>query len=93
MKIALIFGVVAVAANVLLVMYVKRKYQKSKAYKLSNLENGSNAFSAGYLNTPDVKRLRQSAAAELGISVEDLDSMSVEGIKQLANEKEVINPG
>ena len=92
MKIALIFGVVAVATNVLLVMHVKRKYQKSKAAESSNLENGSNAFSAGYLNTPEVKRLRQSTAAELGISVEELDSMSVEGIIQLANEKEVTNP-
>ena len=93
MKIALIFGVVAVAANVLLVMYVKRKYQKSKAYKLSNLENGSNAFSAGYLNTPEAKRLRQSAAAELSISVEELDRMSVEQVTHLAKEQEVINPG
>ena len=93
MKIALIFGVIAVAANVLLVMYVKRKYQKSKAHELSNLENGSNAFAAGYLNTPEIMRLRQSAAAELGISIEELDSMSVEGITQLANEKKVTNPG
>ena len=93
MKIALIFGVVAVAANVLLVMYVKRKYQKSKANELSSLENGSNAFSAGHLNTPEIRRLRQSAAAELGISVEELDSMSVEGITQLAKGKEVTNPG
>jgi hypothetical protein len=93
MKIALIFGVVAVAANVLLVMYVKKKYQKSKADGLSGLENDPNVFSAGYLNTPELKRLRQSAAAELGISVEELDSMSIERITQLANEKKVTNSG
>ena len=87
MKIALIFGVVAVAANVLLVMYVINKYQKSKADGLSSAENGSHVFSAGYLNTPEVKRLRQSAAAELGMSVEELDSMSIEEITQLANKK------
>jgi len=93
MKIALIFGVVAVAANVVLVMYVKNKYQKSKTDGLSSLENGSNVFAAGYLNTPEAKRLRQSAAAELGISVEELDSMSIEGITQLANKKKEANPG
>ena len=93
MKIALIFGVVAIVANVVLVMYVKKKYQKSKTDGLSGPENGSNVFSAGYLNTPEVKRLRHTVAAELGISVEELDNMSIEGITQLANEKKETNPG
>ena len=93
MKIALIFGVVAIAANVVLVMYVRKKYQNSKTDGLSSLENDSNVFSAGYLNTPEVRRLRQSAAAELGISVEELDSMSIEGITQLANAKKETHAG
>ena len=93
MKIALILAVAAVAANSFLIWYLKRKFHNADTDEPSNKNEGSNAFSPGYLNTPEVKRLRQSAAAELGISVEELDSMSVDEITQLANEKEVTNPG
>ena len=93
MKIALILAVAAVAANSFLIWYYKRKFHNADTHEPSNKNEGSDAFSPGYLNTPEVRRLRQSAAAELGISVEELDSMSVDEITQLANEKEVTNPG
>ena len=93
MKIALIFAIVAVAANTFLIWYLKRKFHKAEKDESSNQNESSSAFSAGYLNTPEAKRLRQSAAAELSISVEELDRMSVEQVTHLAKEQEVINPG
>ena len=93
MKVALIFAVVAVAANVLLIWYVNKKYHKAKAEESSDLKNTTDAFSYGYLNTPEAKRLRQSPAAELGISVEELDRMSAEDVRQLASEQELIRTG
>ena len=93
MKVALIFAVVAVAANVLLIWYVKKTYRKAKADKSSDLNNTAGVFSHGYLNTPEVKRLRQAVAVELGISVEELDRMSVEDVRQLAKQQELINTG
>lgn len=80
MKIAFIFAVLAVAANLFFIWYAKRKGLKTK----------TNAYSQGYLNTPEVKQLKQSAAAELNISVEELDRLSAEEIKQLAKKKELI---
>ena len=55
------------------------------------LKNGSYAFSKGYLNTPELKKLRKSAAAELDLSVEELDRMLAKEIKQLAKEQKLIN--
>jgi hypothetical protein len=90
MKIALIFAVAAVAANLFFIWCAKRKGHKTKAEESSNLKDGSNAFSYGYLNTPEVKKLRQSAAAELSVSIEELNRMSVDKITQLANEKQLV---
>jgi hypothetical protein len=42
------------------------------------------------LNSSKAKPLKQSAAAELGITVEKLDRMPVEEIKQLAEKKGLI---
>ncbi len=87
MKIALVLAVVTVAANIFFIRYAKRKYHRAKADETSNLNNGSYAYSKGYLNTPEVKRLKQSAATELSISVEELDRMSAEEVSQLAKEQ------
>ena len=45
------------------------------------------------MNTPEASQLRQSAATELNISVEELDRMSAEEVKQLAKEQKLINTG
>ena len=90
MKIAFIFAVLAVAANLFFIWYAKRKGLKTKSDESSNHKDGSYAYSQGYLNTPEVKQLKQSAAAELNISVEELNRLSAEKIKQLAKKKELI---
>ena len=93
MKIALVLGIVAVITNIFLVLYAKRINHKAKADELSNPKDDYNINSYEYLNTPEVKRLRRSAAAELSISVEELDRMSAKEVTQLAKDQELINTG
>jgi hypothetical protein len=90
MKIALILAAVAVVTNVFLILYIKRRGHKSKAEESSNLKIGSDANSQVFLNSVDGDLLKHSAAAELNISIEELDRMSVEEITQLANKKQLI---
>jgi hypothetical protein len=88
----LILGVVVVALNLLL-WYSKRKGGKTEADEPTNHKDELDApfaDSTEFLNSPNAKPLKQSAAAELGISVEELDLMSVEDIKQLAKNKGLI---
>ena len=93
MKITLIFTIIAAAAIVLSRWYAKRRYYKAQEDELSNYRNRSHPFSCGYLNTPETRRLKRSVAAELGISVEELDCMSADDFKKLAKERALINPG
>jgi flagellar basal body-associated protein FliL len=90
MKIAAVLAVAAVAANIVFIWYSK-KSNKAKTEESSNPKNGSSAFSEGYLNTPEARQLRKSAAAELGLSIEELDRMLAKEVKQLAKERELIN--
>ena len=90
MKVVFILAVAAVLANVLFIWYAKKKGRTSKPDQSSNPKNGSIADSQGFLNSEEGKVLKQSAANELCISVEELECMSVEDIKQLAKEKELI---
>jgi hypothetical protein len=90
LKITLVLAIAAVAANIALIWYSK-KYNQAKTDETSTTENGSHAISQGYLNTPEIRRLRKSAAAELGLSIEELDRMPVKEIKQLAKEQKLIN--
>lgn len=90
MKIAIVLAVVAVVANISFIWYAK-KSNKTKSDESSNFKNGLFAFPKGYLNIPEVKQLRKSTAAELGLSIEELDRMLAKEIKQLAKEKELIN--
>jgi hypothetical protein len=91
MKIALMLAVITVVANVFLIRYAKKKCHKTKADGLSDPENDYNTLSCGYLNTPEAKRLKQSAASELNISVEELDRMSPEEITHMAREQKLIS--
>jgi hypothetical protein len=90
LKITLILAIAAVAANIALIWYAK-KYNKAKTDETSDPENGSYAISQGYLNTPEARRLRKSAAAELGLSIKQLDRIPVKEIKQLSKEQKLIN--
>ena len=93
MKILLLtLGVVVVALNLLL-WYSKRKSRKTEADEPVNQKDKLDAPFANsndFLNSSKAKPLKQSAAAELGISVEQLDRMPVEEIKQLAEKKGLI---
>ena len=90
MKIAVVLAVLAVAANIIFIWYSK-KNNKAKTDESLNPNNGSYAFTKGYLNTPEVRQLRKSTAAELGLSIKELDRMLAKEIKQLAREQELIN--
>jgi flagellar basal body-associated protein FliL len=90
MKIAVVLAVVAVAANIVFI-WCSKKSNKAKTDESSNPKNGSYAFSKGYLNTPEVRQLRKSTAAELGLSIEELDRMLAKEIKQLTKKQELID--
>lgn len=88
----LILGVVVVALNLLL-WYSKRKGGKTGTQEPANHKGQLDVAVTGsgeILNSPKAKPLKQSAAAELGISVEQLDRMSVKEIRQLATKKGLI---
>ncbi len=90
--ILLILGVAAIALNLLL-WYSKKRTGKTKADESSShkdILDTSQASSNEFLNSPEVEPLKQSAAAELGIPIEQLDLMSVEEIEELATEKGLI---
>jgi len=90
MKIVFIFAAVAVAANLFFIWYAKRKSHKTKADESSQLKDGSHAYSKGFFDSEEGKKLKQSAAAELSITIEELDRLSVEEITELAKKKELI---
>ena len=88
----LILGVVVVALNLLL-WYSKRKGGKNETDEPTHHKDqldAANANSNKFLNSSKAKPLKQSAAVELGISVEKLDRMSVKEIEQLATKKGLI---
>ena len=73
--------------------YSKRLARKTKADESSRHKgkaDGSNARSIKSVDNPEVAPLKQSAAVELGISIEQLDRLSAEEIEELAMEKGLI---
>ena len=90
MKVVFILAAAALAANLFFVWYAKRKGLTSKSRESSHLQKHPNADSQGLLDSEDGKALKQSAAEELCISVEELECMSVEEITQRAKDKELI---
>jgi hypothetical protein len=93
MKILLIIlGVSVVTLNFLLWRF-KRKGSKTESDKPTNHKDELDAPLANldeFLNSSKAQPLKQSAASELGISVEQLDRMSVNEIEQLATKKGLI---
>ena len=90
--ILLILGVVVVVLNLFL-WYSKKLTGKTKADESSSRKDKSDNRDVRpieILNNPEVKPLKQSAAAELGISIEQLDRLSVEEIEELAAKKGLI---
>ena len=90
LKIIIILGALALGANALFIWYVKRKNPKESFRKSSINTIDLDAYPQGFLRSKERRKLKQSAAAELGISVEELDNMTVEEIMELAKINEVI---
>ena len=93
MKLLLLILFIAVVALNLFLWYSKRLASKTKADESSSRKDKSDNRDARpieFLNNPEVEPLKQSAAAELGISIEQLDRLSVEEIEELASEKGLI---
>lgn len=84
----LILGAAAVAVGLFLWDSRKRggKLEADKSTKHKDKSDRANSKSSELFNSPEAKRLKQAAAAELGISTEQLERMSVEEIKQMATD-------
>jgi hypothetical protein len=88
----LILGVVAVAFG-LFILDSRKKDRKTEAAKSKNHKDKSdrrNFRASELLDSPEAKQLKQSAATELGVSLEQLDRMSVEEIRQMATDRGLI---
>jgi hypothetical protein len=90
----LVLGVAVVALNLLL-WYSKRQAGKTKTNESSRHKDKADAAADRLVelsNNSEIEPLKQSAAAELGISIEQLDRLSVEEIEKIAAEKGLIKP-
>jgi len=90
LKIILILGGFAVTANVLFILYAKKRSHNTKPDKPATFTKDSSSDTNGFLYSEEGKKLKQSAATELGISVEELDRLTVEEITDLAKINELI---
>ncbi len=81
----LILGIVVLALNLFL-WYSKKKKDARQAEK----SEASDPNSYDFLNSPKAAALKEEAAAELGIAVEQLNNMSPDEIVDLATEKGLI---
>jgi hypothetical protein len=88
----LILGIVVVALNVFLWYSKKQRHAASNAKSTDRLEKSaeSQTNSSDFLDGPEADELKQAAADELGIPVEQLNRMSAEEIIRLATEKGLI---
>ena len=88
----LILGILVVALNVFLWYAKKQRNAADIAKPPDKLEKSvdSETNSIDFLDSPAVDELKQAAADELGIPVEQLNRMSAEEIVRLATEKGLI---
>lgn len=88
----LILGIVVVALNVFLWHAKKQRNAASIAKSTDRLEKSvdSETNSTDFLDSPAADELKQAAAAELGIPIEELNRMSAEEIVHLATQKGLI---
>jgi FtsZ-interacting cell division protein ZipA len=93
MKILLLILAVAAVAVGLFLWDSRKRSARTPAGKSAGHKNKSDrpdSESNESFNSPEAKRLKRSAAAELGISVDQLDRMSVEEIRQMATDRGLI---
>ncbi|MBW2436695.1 MAG: hypothetical protein PVH74_12315 [Desulfobacterales bacterium] len=88
----LILGIVVIALNVFLWYAKKQRKAASIAKTTDRLEKSVDleTNSTDFLDSPAADELKQAAAAELGIPVEELNRMSAEEIVHLATQKGLI---
>ena len=88
----LILGIVVVALNVFLWHSKKRKDAEIINNSFNNREKSvyPQTNATDFLNSPAADELKQAAAEELGIPVEELNRMTAEEIVHLATEKGLI---
>ena len=87
-----LLGVVAVALG-LFILDSRKKGRKTETAKSKNHKDKAdrrNFHASELLDSPEAKLLKQSAAVELGVSLEQLDRMSVEEIRQMATDRGLI---
>ena len=89
----LLLGIVVVALNVFLWYWKKQSSATDNDTSPADDKKpvASETDSDNFLDTPEADKLKQAAAAELGIPVEKLNRMPVEEIARLAAEKGLIN--
>ena len=86
MEIAIILGIAAAAANMFLFWYAK-KYHKQGADESANPSSENYCNANEFITTPRAAQLRNSAASELGLSVEELDRMLAKEMQRLHQER------
>jgi hypothetical protein len=90
LKIISILGAIALVANILLILYVKRKNSSAGSTQPRVNTVDLDASPLGLLKIKQGRKLIHSAATELGISVEELDNLTFKEIMELAKKKEVV---
>lgn len=90
MKIAIILAFAAFTVNIFFIWFSK-KSNKVKLDESYNPNSGPPAFLKENLTNSEVKQLKESAAAELDLSVDELDHMLAWELKQLSKEQELMN--
>ena len=88
----MILGIVVIALNVFLWYLKKKKDAEVIDKSFENMEKSADPQTneTDFLNSPAAEDLKQAAADELGIPVEQLNRMSAEEIVHLAAEKGLI---
>ena len=84
----LILGVVVVLLN--LVLWYSKKQRNAKMPDSSQTVSDTHSPANDFINSPQADALKQAAANELGISVEQLNRMSTHEIAHLASEKGLV---
>jgi hypothetical protein len=90
LKILSIFGAIALGANILFFLFVKRKNSTAATRQPRVNTVDLDASPLGLLKIKQGRKLIQSALTELGISVEELDNLTLKEIMELTKKKEVV---
>ena len=85
----LILGIVVILLNIFL-WCSKKQISAANGHISSDSDNALKVSPTEFLDSPEADELKEAAAAELGIPVEQLNRMSTDEIAHLASEKGLI---